>query len=118
MGRDNSLREALEQCNHGRDVFEVLEKALLSRGYDVVVSFCPDEAKRLLQERSFEKIYGDGTLLAGQVSAAGKPPIFQMQDLGDGNVRVQIDHAMPPPVALALLDVLVDNAPEDLPTFS
>ena len=118
VGSDVSLREALREANHGHDVFEVLKKALMSRGYDVVISLCPEEAKRLLQERSFEKIYSDGTLLGGQAPTVGKPPIFQMQGLSDGTVRVQIDYAVPPPVALALLDVLVDNAPKDLPTFS
>ncbi len=115
---DASLREALREANHGHDVIGALKQALVSRGYDVVVSSCPDEAKRLAQEQSFAKIFSDGTLFLDRPSSGDKAPIFQMQGLGDGNVRVQIDHAVPPPVALALLDVLVDNAPDELPPFS
>jgi hypothetical protein len=118
ISSDASLREALREANHGHDVVEVLRKVLISRGYDVVVSFCPEEAKRLAQEQSFEKIFSDGTLPGDRSSSSTNAPIFHMQGLADGSVRVQIDHVMPPPVALALLDVLVDNAPDELPTFS
>ncbi len=93
---DASLREAICKASDGHDPIEALRRELTSRGYDVVVSSRPEEALLLAQERSFDRIYSDGTLLLGQtppVQEASSGPI--VEDLGDGKARVQIDQVLP-----------------------
>ena len=108
---DASLREALREASQGQDVFEALRQVLASRGYDVVVSFCPDEARRLVRERSFDRIYSDGTLPVSQEQPTAQAPAGpRVEDRDDGTARVQIDQVLPWSVAMQLLDLLAETA--------
>ncbi len=109
---DASFREALREASQGHDVFEVLRRALVSRGYDVVITFCPEEARRLMQERSFDKIYSDGTLLMTEATAQA-PAGPRVEDRDDGTARVQFDQVVPWSVAMQLLDILANNPPKE-----
>ncbi len=111
---DASLRKAVREASDGHDPIEALRRVLTSRGYDVVVSSCPKEAQRLAQERSFERIYSDGTLPLGpapRVQEVFSGP--KIEDLGEGKARVLIDQVLPWPVMVELLDMLSDNLPEE-----
>ncbi len=111
---DALFREALREASQGQDVFEALRQVLASRGYDVVVAFCPDEARRLLQERSFDRIYSDGTLPVTQAQSDVQAPTGpRVEDRDDGTARVQIDQVVPWSVVMQLLDILADNSPEE-----
>ena len=109
---DASFREALREASQGQDVFEVLRRALASRGYDVVITFCPDEARRLMQERSFDKVYSDGTLLMTEATAQA-PAGPRVEDRDNGTARVQFDQVVPWSVAMQLLDILANNPPNE-----
>ncbi len=110
-----ALREALRQVSGGLDPVEGLTQVLAARGYDVVVTSCPDEARRLMSQRFFERIYSDGTPLRDQAlsrPAASAGP--RIEDLGDGTARVQIDQVLPWSAAVELIDTLAEIAPESL----
>ncbi len=110
---DASFREALREASQGQDVFEALMQVLIARGYDVVVTACPDEAQRLVRERSFERIYSDGPLpVAEAQSDAQALSGPRVEDREDGTARVQIDQVVPWSVAMQLLDILADTAPD------
>jgi len=111
---DASLRQAVSEASGGHDPIEALRRVLTSRGYDVVVSSCPEEAQRLAQERSFDRIYSDGTLPLG--TAPRVQEVFsgpKIEDLGDGKARVKFDQALSWSVAVELLDILSDSSPEE-----
>jgi CheY-like chemotaxis protein len=111
---DAFFREAIREASDGYDLIEALRNALTSRGYDVVVSSCPEEAQRLAQERRFDRIYSDGTLPLGQSPRVQEAPSGpRVEDLRNGMARVQIDQALPWSAAVELLDVLADIAPEE-----
>ncbi len=111
---DASFREALREASQGQDVFEVLRRALASRGYDVVITFCPEEAQRLMQERSFDRIYSDGTLPLTQAHSGAQAPAGpRVEDRDDGTARVQFDQVVPWSVAMQLLDILANNPPNE-----
>jgi hypothetical protein len=101
---DAALREALRQVSGGLDPVEGLTQVLAARGYDVVVTSCPDEARRLMSQRFFERIYSDGTPLRDQ--ALSRPAGPRIEDLGDGTARVQIDQVLPWSAAVELIDAL------------
>ncbi len=93
---------------------EALTQALADSGYDVVLAASPEEALRLVQERSFERIYSDGTLPLTQaesdVQALAGP---RVEDRQDGTARVQIDQVVPWSAAMQLLDTLADSSPTE-----
>ncbi len=92
---------------------EALARALTTSGYDITLAASVDEAQRLMRERSFDRIYSDGTLpvsqATGQQEASAGP---RVEDGGDGIARVQIDQELPWSVAIELMDVLSDHAPD------
>ncbi len=111
---DGSFRAALRAASQGQDVFEALKQVLAGRGYDVLVTTCPEEARRLVQERSFDKIYSDGTLPLTQAHPGAQAPAGpRVEDRDDGTARVRIDQVVPWPVAMQLLDILAETPPEE-----
>ena len=112
---DAALREAIRKASDGHDLIEALRRALLIRGYDVVLATSLQEARRLMSRHAFERIYSDGTPLMQE----GSPPDGalsgpKVEDLGDGTVRIQIDQVLPWSVAMQLLDLMADT-PSDEP---
>lgn len=100
---DARLREALAPAA------DVLKQALMSQGYEVVVAVSSEEARHLLKQRSFDKIYGERASLLDPVPALPGP---RVEDRDDGTARVQIDQIVPWSTAVELLDILLaDTAP-------
>lgn len=111
---DASLRAAICKASDGHDLIEALRRVLLIRGYDVLLATSLQEARRLMSQHAFERIYSDGTPLLHQgpsTNEALSGP--QVEDLGDGTVRVQIDQVLPWSVAVHLLDLLANTLPDE-----
>ncbi len=97
---DGNLREALAQ-------------ALIRSGYDVTLAASAEEAQRLMQERSFNKVYGSLDVCAREPAPSAQEALSgpRVEDQGDGTARVQFDQVLSWSTAVELLDILADAAP-------
>jgi CheY-like chemotaxis protein len=91
---------------------EALAGALLGHGYEVTRAASVEEAQNLLEQRSFDRIYGDQALLVPdpEPSGARVPVGPRAEDLSNGMAWIKIDQVVPWSVAVQLLDILSKGA--------